>query len=86
MQTYSTAPRVEVPRVPKSGSAKRREIEWDDQPDGFCFNPADGEEKKVVPASVSADEFHEAMAWDCYLEMMAEQCRRGARTRVRMSW
>ena len=38
------------------------------------------------PEALSADDFQEAMAKEAYLKLMAEQARRGARTRVRMEW
>jgi hypothetical protein len=38
------------------------------------------------PEASSADDFHDAMAEEAYRELMADQARRGARTRVRMQW
>ena len=83
MQTRSMTRHARGPHVPESGSARRSE--WDDQPGGFCSKAADDKGEKVVPASISADEFHEAMAWEVYLEMMAEQRKRSAKARSRMS-
>ena len=80
-ESFESCGECSEPTTPPS--AEEREIEWDDEPEAPSaddFHDAMAEEAyHELPVGL-----HDAMAEEVYREMMAEQARRGARTRVRM--